>query len=432
MEKNVRIYVSEVMNMKLNTKRVFLIGLAFMSISSFWQMYDQIIPLMLEDTFNLNATIIGFIMSVDNILALFMLPLFGTLSDKIDTRLGKREPFILAGTLFAVVFLLLIPLANELRSLAFFIIALALTLIAMQSYRSPAVALMPDLTPKPLRSKANAIINLMGTLGGIISLLLIKFLVPDGVKNYFPLFVSLAAIMLTCVSILVLTIKEKKLREEMPAEEEDEEQSSVNELGKDVKRSLTFILLSIAFWFMGYNAVTTTFSRYAAQMWGKGAAGSATLMLIATAVAAIAFLPVGHFSSKLGRKKMITFGVCLLGGSFLAAGFIREMSIIAYILFGLVGIAWASINVNSYPMVVEMSKGGDVGKYTGIYYTFSMSAQIVTPILSGFFIDMFGYVILFPYAFACCILAFLTFSQVRHGDNKPKEVKGIEAFNVED
>lgn len=419
--------------MKLNTKRVFFIGLAFMSISAFWQMYDQIIPLMLQGTFNLNATIVGFIMSLDNILALFMLPLFGTLSDKIDTRLGKREPFILAGTIFAITFLLMIPLANELKSLGFFIVALGLTLIAMQSYRSPAVALMPDLTPKPLRSKANAIINLMGTLGGIISLLLIKFLVPEGTKvNYFPLFVSLAAIMLTCVAILIITIKEKKLASEMPTEKEEETDQPVNELAKDVKRSLMFILLSITFWFMGYNAVTTAFSRYAAAMWGRGAAGSATLMLIATAVAALAFIPVGQLSSKFGRKKMIIFGVCLLGGSFFFAGFIREMSLIAYVLFGLVGIAWASINVNSYPMVVEMSKGGDVGKYTGIYYTFSMSAQIITPILSGVFIDWLGYQVLFPYACVCCALALSSFVRVQHGDNKPEAVKGIEAFNVED
>ena len=162
--------------MKLNTKRTIFIGLAFMSISAFWQLYDQIIPLMLERSFGLSATLIGSIMSLDNILALFMLPIFGTLSDKVNTRLGKRTPFIVVGTISAVIFLIMIPIAAEMKSLGFFVIALALTLISMQSYRSPAVALMPDLTPKPLLSKANAIINLMGTVGGIISLVAIKIL----------------------------------------------------------------------------------------------------------------------------------------------------------------------------------------------------------------------------------------------------------------
>ena len=193
--------------MKLNTKRTFFIGLAFMSICAFWQIYDQIIPLILEQSFHLNATLIGLIMAADNILALIMLPLFGSLSDKLDSRYGKRTPFIFIGTMTAVIAMLLIPMADNMRSLGFFIIALALTLIAMQSYRSPAVALMPDLTPKPLRSKANAIINLMGAVGGMISLLLINLLVPDVAQpNYFPLFLSVASIMVLSVVLLVITV----------------------------------------------------------------------------------------------------------------------------------------------------------------------------------------------------------------------------------
>lgn len=404
--------------MKLNTKRTFFIGLAFMSICSFWQLYDQMIPLMLEATFHLSATIIGVIMSFDNILALFMLPLFGTLSDKIDTKLGKRTPFILIGTLLAASFMILIPIASNIKSLMLFILALAVTLIAMQSYRSPAVALMPDLTPKPLLSKANAIINLMGAVGGILSLVLIKLLVPEGVSNYLPLFISVAAIMLMSVAILIITVKEKKLAAEIEKQEEsiEENTNQGKKLPKDVMRSLIFILLSIAFWFMAYNAVTSAFSRYAAAIWNKGAGGSATLMLIATAVATLSYLPIGMLSNKFGRKKMILFGVSLLGLSFLAGSFIKELSWIAYIIFGCVGIAWASINVNSYPMVVSMASVGDVGKYTGIYYTFSMSAQIITPILSGIFIDLLGYQILFPYAVICSLLALITFTQVRHGD----------------
>ena len=420
--------------MKLNTKRTFFIGLAFMSICAFWQIYDQIIPLILEQSFHLNATLIGLIMAADNILALIMLPLFGSLSDKLDSRYGKRTPFIFIGTMAAVIAMLLIPIADNMRSLGFFIIALALTLIAMQSYRSPAVALMPDLTPKPLRSKANAIINLMGAVGGMISLLLINLLVPDVAQpNYFPLFLSVASIMLLSVVLLIITVKENQLRKEMHEEEEEKENfGKGGRLSKPVMRSLIFILLSIAFWFMGYNAVTSAFSRYAMNVWGKSAGGSAMLMLLATAVATISYIPIGAISSKIGRKKTILFGVALLGFSFGAAGFFQEMNFFAYIIFGCVGIAWAAINVNSYPMVVEMSQEGDVGKYTGIYYTFSMSAQILTPILSGFFIEQWGYGTLFPYAFICCVLAFLCFLQVRHGDNRPEAKKGLQAFDVED
>lgn len=209
--------------MKLNTKRTFFIGLAFMSICAFWQLYDQMIPLMLDQTFHISATLIGIIMSLDNVLALVMLPLFGTLSDKIDTRLGKRTPFILIGTVIAVIFMIIIPIAANMKSILLFMLALGLTLIAMQSYRSPAVALMPDLTPKSLLSKANAIINLMGALGGILTLLLIRLLVPEGVSDYFPLFVSIGSIMLLSVAVLILTVKEKKLREAMPQEEKEEE-----------------------------------------------------------------------------------------------------------------------------------------------------------------------------------------------------------------
>ena len=344
----------------------------------------------------------------------------------MNTRLGKRTPFICVGTICAVIFLTLIPIANNMRNITFFIIALALTLISMQSYRSPAVALMPDLTPKPLLSKANAIINLMGTVGGVITLLLIKVLVPEGVYNYFPLFISIATIMLLCVTLLVITVKERKLADEIKEikdkealEEQIENQNNPNKnkaLPKDVKHSLMFLLYSIAFWFMGYNAVTTAFSRYAAVIWNKGAGGSATLLLIATVAATIAYIPIGHLSQKIGRRKMIKFGVLLLATSFAIGFTIRELNILSYIVFCLVGVAWASINVNSYPMVVSMASFGDTGKYTGIYYTFSMSAQIITPVLSGVFIDLLGYLSLFPYAAICALCAFITFSQVKHGD----------------
>lgn len=420
--------------MKLNNKRTILVGLAFMSICAFWQLYDNIIPLILLNTFHLKDTVSGFIMSLDNVLALFMLPLFGAFSDRVNTRMGKRMPFIVFGTILAAFAMLLLPIADLMQSMLLFFTALGLTLFAMATYRSPAVALMPDITPKPLRSKANAIINLMGAVGGIITLILITLLVPKTANpNYFPLFLSIASIMLLCVAILFMTIKEKQLR--IADDEAENEEASTAQHGKmepAVKRSLMFILFSVAFWFMGYNAVTTAFSKYANVVWGMSGGEFAKPMMVATVAAIISYIPVGSLSSRFGRKKMILAGVVLLACSYLSGMFFTTFSPLLNIVFGMVGIAWAMINVNSYPMVVEMSQGSDVGKYTGTYYTFSMAAQVLTPILSGFLLEYVGYWTLFPYAALCVLIALLLFTQVKHGDNRPEKRSLLEAFDVED
>ena len=213
--------------MKLNYRRTFLIGMAFLSISAFWQMYDNIIPLMLQNTFGLGETITGMLMAADNVLALFLLPLFGSLSDKVDTKFGKRMPFIVVGTILAVIFMLLLPVADRKGNLVLFVVSLFAVLLAMGLYRSPAVALMPDLTPNKLRSKGNAIINLMGAVGGVYTLIMIKLLVGGGDRpDYMPLFVSVAALMAVAVGVLVITINEKKVKarvdEEVRAYEEKE------------------------------------------------------------------------------------------------------------------------------------------------------------------------------------------------------------------
>ena len=427
--------------MKLNYKRTVFIGLAFLSISAFWQMYDNVIPLILKNSFGMGETITGAIMAADNVLALFLLPIFGTLSDKVHSPIGKRMPFILTGTGLAFLFLMILPLADNTRNLALFVSGRFILLISMGLYRSPAVALMPDLTPKPLRSKANAIINLMGAIGGVYTLVMIKVMVGKGdTPNYYPLFLSVGLFMVISVVILFFTIKENKLRGEIDLEEsaeevpeENKEVQSTGKLPKDVKRSLVFILMSVAFWFIAYNAVTTAFSRYATHVWGLEGGGYADCLLIATVAAIVSYIPIGIIASKIGRKKMILIGIVLLGSCFLAAGLYPTYHWTMVIFFGIIGFAWASIGVNSYPMVVEMSTAGDVGKYTGLYYTFSMSAQVITPILSGFLLENVSYRTLFPYSVAFCILAFITMSQVKHGDSKPAQKKSmLENFDVED
>ena len=205
--------------MKLNYKRTVLIGLAFLSICAFWQMYDSIIPLILQNTFGIGETLTGVIMAADNVLAIFLLPLFGALSDKADTRLGKRMSFIVTGTVLAVIFLLLLPVADRKVNMVLFIVSLFALLVSMGLYRSPAVALMPDLTPNKLRSKGNAIINLMGAVGGVYTLIMIKLLVGKGDRpDYMPLFVSVAALMTVSVGILAITISEKRIKAKVAEE----------------------------------------------------------------------------------------------------------------------------------------------------------------------------------------------------------------------
>jgi len=426
--------------MKLNYKRTILIGFAFLSISAFWQMYDNIIPLILKNSFELKETMTGMIMGIDNILALFLLPLFGALSDKVNSRFGKRTPFIICGTILAVISLMILPWADNIRNFPIFIVALGVVLLSMALYRSPAVALMPDLTPKPLRSKGNAVINLMGTVGAIYALMMIKVLVgPGETPDYSLLFLSIGALMIVSVVILVLTIRENKLRASIPELVEDETDVSLNhkqqagKLSPEVRRSLIWILVSIFLWFAAYNAVTSAFSRYATVVWGLESGGYADCLMVATVSAVISYLPIGFISSHIGRKKTIIGGIILMTACYLFAAFFINYHAVINIGFALIGIAWAAINVNSLPMVVEIASNSDIGKYTGYYYTFSMAAQAVTPLLSGVFLEYVSYQTLFPYAFCFSLLALFTMSRVRHGDSKPvKKKKVLEHFDVED
>ena len=439
--------------MKLNNKRTILVGLAFLSICAFWQMYDNIVPLILTNTFHLNETFSGAIMAADNVLALFLLPFFGGLSDKANTKIGKRMPFVLFGTGCAVILMNILPILDNSYAaspspfkMISFVVVLGLLLIAMGTYRSPAVALMPDVTPKPLRSKGNAIINLMGALGGLIYLAVAALypIVTDGAghANYQPLFFAVASIMFISVAVLFLTIKEPKLAAENQALEAKhpewdlaEDDGSGNEvLPAPVKKSLGFLLASIALWFMGYNGVTTWFTTYVANVMGQGLSGASTCLLIATAGAIVSYIPVGAAASKIGRKKTILFGVILLAVCFMLGYFLTTMyssiNIVMFIVFALVGLAWAAINVNSLPMVVEMCKGSDIGKFTGYYYTASMAAQVVTPVVAGTLMRQIDYRVLFPYAAFFVAMSFVTMLFVKHGDAKAEFKRGLDAFDA--
>ena len=420
--------------MKLNNRRTVLIGFAFLSICAFWQLYDTVIPLILRDTFRIGDARAGQIMALDNVLALFLLPWFGRLSDRCNSRMGRRMPFIVFGTIAAVALMLVLTAMDAPGRFPAFFTVLLLLLLAMGSYRSPAVALMPDVTPKPLRSKANAIINLMGALGGVFALAVIRLLpaAAEGARvNYFPAFAAVAALMALSVALVAGRVSEGALRAEMPPEPE-EETAPGGRLPRELRTSLILILCSVALWYMGYNAVTTAYSKYFTRKWGD-LSGAASCLMIATAGAVVSYIPVGMLSSKVGRKKMILLGVCVLTACFALAGTVQTFSPLVYALFVLIGFAWAAINVNSYPMAVEISQSGDVGKYTGYYYTFSMAAQIVTPIVSGWLLEHVGYHTLFPYAAAMTGAAFFTMLFVRHGDSRPEAAKSVlEHFDAAD
>ena len=526
--------------MKLNYKRTILVGFAFFLICAFWQAYDNTIPLILTNKFGMSQTWSGVIMALDNILALFLLPLFGAISDRSHSKKGRRTPFIVVGTLIAAVALvalsfldmaqlnnikdvsaiddpaalvtiyekekdetLLTPdgvrftladkfsqeefaairsqiqdgdkthtnpdytdyvvparqayawqvTAESPATLVFFIVLLLVVLVSMATFRSPAVALMPDVTVKPLRSKANAIINLMGSAGGILVLVLGMVFATASVRNalmsYTAYFAVIAAIMLTALVIFLLTVREPEWAAQMvedsvrygledkPAEAEQlAENADVAEpaaaaepaqpqkqgLSPEEKKSMIFILLSIVLWFFGYNAVTSKYSVYASNILHKD---YNLTLIIAQAAAIISYLPVGMIASKVGRKKTIRAGVIMLAAAFGVAAFLRDNSpsVLMNAMFALAGIAWATINVNSFPMVVELASGGDVGKYTGFYYTASMAAQVATPMVSGLLMDKFGMHVLFPYAAVFTALAFVTMLFVKHGDSRemPKQ-----------
>lgn len=469
--------------MKLNYKRTILVGFAFFLISAFWQAYDAIIPLILTNHFGLPQTASGAVMSIDNVLAVFMLPIFGALSDKVNTKYGKRTPFIVLGSIVAVIaFVSLtfidnyqlskviaagipeiqqgalteeafkelvrettvnITLGNPLPLIGF-IATLLVVLIAMATFRSPAVALMPDVTVKPLRSKGNAIINLTGTAGGILVLVLgMVFATSKNLyMQYTPYVLAVVSIMLTGLIIFVLTVKEKKWAAEMEEEsirlglEEaptEDDSTSKRKLSRPEFTSLLLILASVALWYIGYNSITSKYSVYATNILGFD---YNLTLIIAQAAAIVSYIPVGIIASKIGRRKTILAGILMLTSAFFFGNFITPSSpeIIMYPVFILAGMGWATINVNSFPMVVELAKGGDVGKYTGYYYTASMAAQIVAPILSGILYDAVGMrIMFFSFGTVFVFFSFITMFFVKHGDAKPIQSKSVlESLDVDD
>ena len=431
--------------LKLNKKRTIYIGLAFFTILMLWQVYNSYVPLMLEDVFTHNfgdgnyKYLIGIIMAADNMFALFMLPIFGALSDKTASRLGKRMPYVIAGTILSVILFPFIPVLYATGSIVGLFLIMGLVLISMNIYRSPAVALMPDITPKPLRSKANAIINFIGFIGAIFAgvlALIFKMPLNFGEPNnvIFP-FIITSVLMLCALVLLLVKIKENKVLKEV---EEDmilgetlsdsmEEITEDKPLSKTDKFNLRIIIVSVFFWFLAFNALETFWSTYGEEFLHTQSWSLATIILTVSSM--IFFIPSGLISNKIGRKNSVLLGlVILIIGLFLASQ-VREFNTLLVTLFAVSGAGWALISVNSYPMVVELAHRKNVGKYTGYYYTSSMIAQSVTPVFMGTLMDVIGMQYFFPYAFTFSIVALIIFSFVK--TNKVKKQKEIIKNNID-
>ncbi len=587
--------------MKLNYKRTIKVGLAFAIIMLFWTAYDFVVPLLLERAFGLSNSLRGMVMGIDNVLSLFLLPIFGKWSDNINTKKGKRTPFVFVGTILSVVIMIFVPItassqlkdATALRSkiyavettadfnyeasdgtvytsadqfytmmyttesksgigyaysdhdylklndkdsleaylvvarrgvkelekedgkyylvtegarteidqatydaykaeneeyqrfvepgiavfaseevntkitkvhperIGVYLAVLFLVLVAMASFRSPAVALMPDVTPKPLRSQANAMINLMGGIGGALAFIIytVGFILAE--NPFTQIFSVAAAAMIVILMAFLFLVNEPKFvedckkdceeygisnddeavergeeepsevaadaAEEHPAETPEETAEKKKKHERAFKRSFFFILASTFMWFMGYNAISSNLSVYCTKVLNQSAAVASVISGVSMAVSAIAFIPVGILAVKIGRRKSVLLGFSLAIVSFvLVFLFVRPDNMAKYLfaIFYLIsGFGLIITNVNTFPMVLELSSSSSVGKYTGYYYISTMSAQAITPFISGLVMDYFEDQYLFLYSAICVVIAFIFMFFTRYGDSKPVPAK---------
>lgn len=395
--------------LQLNKKRTFFIGCAFFTIMLLWQVYNYMCPLFLEEM-GVNDTYKGLIMAGDNIFALVMLPVFGSLSDKTKTKLGKRMPYIIIGTILAALTFPFVAAFGIKQNLIGLIITMGLILFFMNIYRAPAVALMPDLTPKKHRSKANGIINLMGGIGGIFAYGTAMLF---GSKYPLVPFIVTSVLMIAALIILVTTIKEAKILADIEQDEEvKEEIVNTKPLNNNQVLNLIFILCAVFFWFFAVNAVETFWGTYSWDVFFNNdpdhKTTSAIALLIFTASTIVFYLVGGIVASKIGRKKTILIGIGGILLAFLIASFFTKWNFIVFVaLFVMAGFGWALINVNSYPMVVEYASGSNGGKFTGFYYTASQLAQTITPFIIGSVMDLIGRRLMFPYAVLFLLISFI-------------------------
>ena len=409
--------------MKFSYGRLLLLGFGFMGTTILWGIYNAYVPIFLQagregfsttsgvTGFGMGATTTGFIMTLDNIAALFILPFIGAWSDRIRTRLGRRKPFIAAGAPLAFIGFIGIPLMLNV-SLIPFMIAIFITLFAMDVFRTPVISLMPDITPSPKRSQANGVINLMGGIGAVLAFVVggLLFKVSVGAPFYFG-----GIIMLIGAAVVLYFIKEPAVPE--PGEHEPGLLDSLKTVVTDKDRSALFLLLAIFFWFLGYGALEVFFTSFAVNRFGIDS-GQATGLLAFFSLPIVLFSPLsGYLGGKFGRRRLILAGIVgfaltlVWGYSLQSIGMVR-------IMLPLAGITWSLILVNSLPMVVDMAPQDRLGAYTGLYYLASQSSAIAGPIMAGKIIEIFNnnYGTGFVYGAITLLIALLFMLPVKRGE----------------
>ncbi len=380
---------------KLNYKKTFILGFGFFAISLVWPLYNNYVPLFLEK-FVSSSTLIGGIMTLDNILAIFLIPFISNLSDNTNTRFGRRMPFILIGLPLSAILFIILPFTTH--SFLLMMIVLTVLNVVMAIYRGPTVALMPDLTPPDLRSEANGIINFMGGLAAVVVLIGGSFMYK--VNPGLPFWVT-GIIMFFSLFMLWKFIKEP-VRGEKSADEKVKVIQSVKEIIKSEDNKTINVLIAILFWFLGYQGMEAMFSRYAVNYLGVGDGGDSALIIGVFALSFLIFaIPAGFVGTKIGKKKAIIIGLSVDVVIFFILAFMGPEGIIPFSkiammgLFVIAGMFWALVNINSYPYVVQDVGENKVGTFTGLYYFSASIAAIIGPLVFGVIVDLFGFSKLF-------------------------------------
>ncbi len=400
-----------------NYLKIVILGLGFLIISLTWSIYNAYVPPILERLLThlpYTDTAVGFIMTFDNIAAILLIPFFGALSDRMWTRFGRRMPFLLISVPVAALFFAIIPYVGF--SLAVLIPVIIIMNIAMAAFRAPAIALMPDLTPSVYRSKANGIVNLMGGLGALLF-----FFVFTRMLSVSAAFVVAAVIMIVVLAILLAAIREPRDQFEEAEKRPGGIYRSLMAIMKEKESTTRFLFYAIFFWFIGWNGVETFFTLYGMDKWNIDEAQAAFYLGFFSLSFLLMAIPSGFIATAFGRKKTILaglVGMCLMLGSF----YFATPIVLAISLLVLGGVFWALININSYPMVSDMSPIAKLGTYTGLYYFFSMLAAIIAPPVFGWVMDLFGTrMVLFPMAAIAYLAALFMMSRVQGGEAKTEE-----------
>lgn len=467
--------------MKLNKKRTCLIGFAFFGILLLWQVYDSWCPTFLTDIFarrmyslssaELKASdpskilnvqwIVGIIMACDNLAALILLPIFGSLSDKTKTPIGKRMPYILTGTFVAALAFPFVPLFFHYNNIIGMVIMMAIVLLFMMMYRNPAVALMPDITPKPLRAKANGIINIMGYLGGAAATILGIFLklsdyinASDEARKIWTIeipFIVASVLMVISAMVLFFTIKENKLSVELADEMAEGERLAAIEtpvdddkpMSKANKRMLLAILGAEFLWFMADNAIGTYIGNYVIYYMQSSSSKTMILTILGGLASVIGFATAGSIADKIGRKWTISTGLFITVLGYIVMIFVHptgnvvgehgefSFPVLLFVVWAIKGFGMALVHNCSFPMVVELCSSQKIGKFTGFYYAASMSAQTVTPVLLGLvFMGSGAWGVLPLYAGILTLCSFCVFTSLVKNikAKKVENAKGLEAL----